>query len=241
MNISKNNITKLDWRCGSDYKDIPVYAHIKNNDAKAVKEFFENNVLEQKYLNMLLCLSCTGLTIYDDQYGHDGKSHDYVQRTTEITETLISYGADIDGLSSDGTSPMIIAIQYGQHEIGEFLISKNNNIKNNDNLTEMAFDIACCSDNPKFVKMMLDKGADPNLKNKGQKRLFKTMGMNHMYKEASEEIADILVKAGVDPYKKDTTKLGSGLSPHYVAINEKFVSKKFIKNLENYKDNSITK
>jgi len=91
---------------------------------------------------------------------------------------LVAAGADVNRDSADGSTPLLVAVQNGQYDIGRFLLDHGANprqvnqknwtplylaVANRDALTtavpapgkEGALD---------FIKLLLDRGADPNVR-----------------------------------------------------------------------------
>jgi len=100
------------------------------------------------------------------------------QGSLDTVHALVAAGADVNRDSADGSTPLLVAVQNGQYDIGRFLLDHGANprqvnqknwtplylaVANRDALTtavpapgkEGALD---------FIKLLLDRGADPNVR-----------------------------------------------------------------------------
>lgn len=169
---------------------------------------------------------------YEAQYDGDEDGHNQTplhyavlyrrvdDRTTKIIDMLISKGADVNSVDTDGATPLHYALRtsverYEDREsIGNIValfISKGANVNARHGMTgETPLHMAVENDYKASVELLLAKGADANAQNKyGQTSLFRSIDAG---------IAELLLKHGAKLSIKDkggNTPLSFALSHNY--------------------------
>ena len=85
---------------------------------------------------------------------------------TQIVQYLLDKGADINALSKDGHSSLMIACQYKHQDIVRLLLNCRADANTqNSKTTNTALHFACCEQLATAVELLLAHGADPNVRN----------------------------------------------------------------------------
>lgn len=86
-------------------------------------------------------------------------------KSREITELLITFGADIKAIDRDGRTPLHLIASYGNKGAVESIISRgvDVNAKDNDGRTPLQFAVSW--GNEDVVELLISKGADVNTEN----------------------------------------------------------------------------
>jgi ankyrin repeat protein len=107
----------------------------------------------------------------------------------ESVRILLAKGADINQTSIDGSAPLLVAVQNGHYEIAQFLLDKGAtpNLPNSKGWTPLYLAVknrnrettaipAPSTDGVlDFIKLVLDRGADPNLRIKEETEVHQGM------------------------------------------------------------------
>ena len=81
---------------------------------------------------------------------------------TQIVQYLLDKGADINALSKDGHSSLMIACQYKHQDIVHLLLNYRADANTqNSKTTNTALHFACCKQLATAVELLLAHGADP--------------------------------------------------------------------------------
>lgn len=86
-----------------------------------------------------------------------------------IVRFLLSKGADVDAINTDGNTALLIASYWGHSSVVKNLINKgaNLNIQNKD--LRAALHAAVAGEKLEIVKLLVQKGADTNLKDEADR------------------------------------------------------------------------
>ena len=103
------------------------------------------------------------------------------QRNSEVVRLLIQHGADVNAVCAQSLdtakngpmaigslTPLLGAVPHGNYKTIELLINAgaNVNVKDVRGMTPLAFAFTSDRPDPRIVRLLLAKGADPNLKSK---------------------------------------------------------------------------
>ena len=82
---------------------------------------------------------------------------------TQIVQYLLEGGADINSMSNDGHSSLMIACQFKHQDIIRLLLDYRADANTqNSRTTNTALHLACCEQLAIAVELLLAHGADPN-------------------------------------------------------------------------------
>jgi ankyrin repeat protein len=107
----------------------------------------------------------------------------------DCVQILVKAGADVNGLSADGSSPLLVAVQNGFYQVAQFLLDRGAkpNAANNKGWTplylavknrnqEMTAIPGPSTDGVlEFIQTLLDRGADPNVRIKADTEVHQVM------------------------------------------------------------------
>lgn len=107
----------------------------------------------------------------------------------EICKLLIKYGANINIKNSSGYTPLMEAVQSNAYSIVKLLLRKKCDIdaQNNQGITALMM-AAHDMEDIKMCKLLLQKGADFNIKNKFGDNLFSLIGESKFANKLKELI-----------------------------------------------------
>ena len=111
------------------------------------------------------------------------------QGSMETVRTLVAAGADVNQISADGSSPLLVAVQNGFYSIGQFLMDHQANVNltnkkgwsplylsvKNRNQETTAVPGPSTDGVLDFIKLLLDRGADPNVRIKAPTEVHQAM------------------------------------------------------------------
>ena len=111
------------------------------------------------------------------------------QGSVDAVRVLVAAGADVNQTSADGSSPLLVAVQNGFYGIAQFLVDSkaNVNLANNRGWTPLYLAVknrnqeATAVPGPgtdgalDFIKVLLDRGADPNARLKAPTEVHQAM------------------------------------------------------------------
>ncbi|MBO4575987.1 MAG: ankyrin repeat domain-containing protein [Neisseriaceae bacterium] len=138
-----------------------------------------------------------------------------IYRSVEMARLLLDNGADVDKAKA-----LIAAVDIGEIEIVEMLLSKYKANPNVDYIAGTALSEALGRhpDNHQLIKILLDYGADPNLSVKGQFGISSTPLIKSFYGSMAHDDyivknVQLLLDAGADANMPTTVKGIAGMTP----------------------------
>ncbi|MDQ7839347.1 MAG: ankyrin repeat domain-containing protein [Thermodesulfobacteriota bacterium] len=189
----KNGITPLSLASEKGHKEIiellkahgafdgNIFTAIKECNLQAVKYFIQKNPSIVKTKDNNGTFGWYPLH-YASDVGHK-----------EITELLISKGADVNAKDEDGNTPLHEAISKGHKEIVELLISKGADVNAEDEDGNTPLHEAIMMVDTEIVEILISKGADVNAKDEdGNTPLHEAIIMY------DEEVVELLISKGAD-------------------------------------------
>ncbi|GMH37666.1 hypothetical protein BSKO_05539 [Bryopsis sp. KO-2023] len=132
---------------------------------------------------------------------------------TDVVQTLIERGADINLENQKGTTPLFVAAQTGHTEVVEILLEAGVQVDKRSKSGATPLMVAAQEDHVDVVRLLLEAGANVNISKKksGQTALWSATFNGH------EEVASLLLENGADSNIVDEV---SGASPLYVAVRQ---------------------
>ncbi|TFB03946.1 Ankyrin-3 [Trichoderma ghanense] len=132
----------------------------------------------------------------------------------EFTQRLLDHGADVNLLDSQNQSALYMATCDSEDELAKLLVEKGANVNevSADNLTPLYYAVP----DPDTVRILLEKGADPNRSNKGGfSCLMYAAWFNH------SESAELLLEHGAEiEATYDQDDVSEGRTSVYFAVVE---------------------
>ena len=120
------------------------------------------------------------------------------------TELLLDYGADVDGRDADGYTPLMVAT--GELEIAQLLVRHGANV---NAVTVTGWSVlmaAVVHGTPSLIRFLLEKGADPELKDEdGMTALAHAVRTN---REENAAMLGQLLKAGTSVQQSSSSDRG---------------------------------
>jgi ankyrin repeat protein len=117
-----------------------------------------------------------------------------------VLEMLFKRTVCIDVTNSEGSTPLLLAVQNGHEGVVRLLLEKEANVEARDRLRRRtALHLAQCrSMNEEITRMLIQKGADVNAKDRSKQRPL------HVAAEKGEDkAAEILLQNGADIHARD--------------------------------------
>lgn len=108
-----------------------------------------------------------------------------------LVTSLIESGADVDAITDEKLTPILIAAMHGKTEIARLLVDAGADIEALTEYGETPLSVALEQNHPEFVALMISVGAELNLTNR-----FGVTLLTHAKKKGYLEIAEMLAKAG---------------------------------------------
>src|SRR5690554_934487 len=100
-----------------------------------------------------------------------GNACSSIDGSLEMVKLLVENGADIEKANHLKFTPLMKSVASGKIEIVKYLISKNANINAQTDFRGYSpLDYACSRNNMQMVELLLENGANPNLKDKDSLR-----------------------------------------------------------------------
>ena len=166
---------------------------------------------------------------YDDTRRLGLERSESVKRYISTAEVLLSDGADINAMDTDGTSPLYLACETGESEIAEFLLSRGAKPDADDlHLRKFPIHIAAVNDNSELVELLLKHGANIDVTDTDgitalhyavehyRSRVTSSPpGSKVMHSNISKSVVDILLENKADVNKVNN----SGETPLYRAVS----------------------
>lgn len=148
-------------------------------------------------LGVLLILGVIGLIVWVQrgQSGQDLLEAVEKNQTTEIARLLQS-GIDVNTVNEEGVSPLMLASYHGFKPLAEMLLQHGAKVDARNSRRETALRLAGSS-HPDTVKLLLEHGADPNVRDFYGKTLLVSVceaGADH-----DAETLRLLLDHGADP------------------------------------------
>ena len=134
------------------------------------------------------------------------------KRDYKIMKLLLEKGADVNGLINNSRTILMSASSKGYQDIVELCINHNCDLNITDRFGWTALTLACVFDHVNIVELLLNAGANPNVKfgNEGQTALILVI------KKGYFEIAKLLLLKGADPNIID---INQNTALHYSIVN----------------------
>jgi len=131
---------------------------------------------------------------YDDIRRLGLERKESVNRHISTAEVLLSAGADVNALDTDGASPLYLACQRGETEISNFLLENKADVNTIHSSGETPLYIAVSRQLLDVVNKMLEEcGGNPNKGSLDKSSLIKACLMQNV------ELVHMLLKHGADP------------------------------------------
>ena len=170
--------------------DLGVNINYSNSEGKTAVML----ACEAGYEEVVQTLVLVGANVnFQDNIGQTALM---VSKTKEIFSLLLQSNADINILTHNGSTPLIIASGLGHLSVVETLLveySNDPNFRNEIGMTALLF--ASGNGHYQVAEILLKNGADPNIRdNDGSTALLFASGNGHYH------LAEILLKNGADPY-----------------------------------------
>jgi ankyrin repeat protein len=128
-----------------------------------------------------------------------------------ISNILVTNGADFNLANTFGDTPLILACLQGNKDIVKMLIDKQTNINKRNNAGQTPFFWACYNDHKDIVKMLITAEADVNIPDN-----MKNTPLHWACEKNNDFIVKILLEAGADVNVQDE----DGKTPlHLACIN----------------------
>lgn len=118
---------------------------------------------------------------------------------TQQVKMLLASGVDPDVADPDGHTPLMLSAFNGHSAIVLELIAGGALVDRKDQLGRTALLYAATGPFPETVKILLDKGADPNIVDAGEH----FTPLMHAAAEGNLDVVRILVESGADPALRD--------------------------------------
>jgi ankyrin repeat protein len=112
---------------------------------------------------------------------------------------LLDSGVDPDASDQDGVTPLMLSAFNGHSVIVLELLARGVMVDGKDRLGRTALLYAATGPFPETVKILLDKGADPNIVDAGEH----FTPLMHAAAEGNMEVVRILLQSGADPSLTD--------------------------------------
>ncbi|MHB2016701.1 MAG: ankyrin repeat domain-containing protein [Candidatus Xenobia bacterium] len=125
-------------------------------------------------------------------------------------QVLIDKGADIKAAASTGTTPLDLAVEYGQNLLAARLLKAGADVNSQDSQGFSPLMYATTYKNTAGLALLLDAKADPNLLNKAR-----SSALNRALQSNDVAAAVLLLKAGAHP----TTDADGTTSLHYAVLS----------------------
>jgi ankyrin repeat protein len=129
------------------------------------------NAIFNKHLPVIEYLISKGVNV-DEKIGkneHTGLFKACEDGSLDIAKVLVDAGANINFKSKERYTPLFFAVQYNRKPIVEYLVSKGVKIDEKNGQLEHTAMIKACEDGSlDIVKVLVDAGANINLKSKGE-------------------------------------------------------------------------
>ena len=142
----------------------------------------------------------------------------------ESVKVLVAAGADVNQPSADGSSPLLVAVQNGFYSIAQFLIDNKANVNLTNNKGWSPLYLAVKNRNQEitavpgpstdgvleFITLLLDKGANPNVRIKAATEVHQAMTAAWLKEEGATPllraalcgdltVVRLLIDHGADP------------------------------------------
>ena len=101
-----------------------------------------------------------------DDVGTGALMYAAYQNNSDVSQLLVNRGADINLQDNKGATPLIIAVQNNCKDVVKFLLNQPKIKVNNVFYGNTALIFAVNNCDSLLVKCLMDKGADPNIRNK---------------------------------------------------------------------------
>ncbi len=146
------------------------------------------------------------------------------QGTMESVRVLVAAGADVNQISADGSSPLLVAVQNGFYPIAQFLMDNKANVNLTNNKGWSPLYLAVKNRNQEitavpgpstdgvleFITLLLDRGADPNVRIKAATEVHQAMTAAWLKEEGATPllraalcgdltVVRLLIDRGADP------------------------------------------
>jgi uncharacterized protein len=167
--------TALMWAADQGHAAVVRFLIDKGADIRA-----QSAVLRQIGRNGLTFarLGPDGQAIGDQMGGLTALLFAARQGSLDTVRELVSAGAEVNHASVDGSTPLLVAVQNGHYDIGRFLIDHGANPKQANGKAWTPLYLAVANRDAlatavpapskegalDFIKMLLDRGADPNVR-----------------------------------------------------------------------------
>jgi len=119
--------------------------------------------------------------------------------STESIEVLISAGAQIDTVDSQGQSALLKAIKSNRIPIAVKLIEKGANVNLADSKGQHLFMLAMEKENPELIKALIKAGIDLNITNEEGRTPLMMLAL-----VGKNELVEAFIEAGADINKQDS-------------------------------------
>jgi ankyrin repeat protein len=195
------DIIKLLIKYGADYKSTnicgtgsPINAAARASRLDVMKYFFEE-------------LGFSDMNTRDDDAWTPLLAAATSDDHLPTIEYLIEHGADLDAVTRNGVSALMLSIRHGQYVVARFLVSKGADVNIADIVRgDTTLIDAAEREDPEIVRQIIQRGADINQTNDA-----KWTPILQACKSGSLEVVKVLLEYGADP--AEPCRCGCGTTP----------------------------